>query len=690
MGNQTADVNDKQPVTDISRRAETILVVGMLIILGIVIGIVVWQTDEIGLEYVHNYHSLTSSRSGQITWPLRSGSVILQNDLSLTLMPEQRVTLKGKLNFGLNSDNPIDCSGVSNSDICLEWENDRRLTINRTSETSSQLNCYDLQWTALSCTNQVLIDCFNISSAHWYGGYQDKMQFWPFQTTNRTMVPYVANDSYIGEIGGVLERYFFSSSGTGLFIDKDVPLYFSINNPPRMMCFSAKYEKYPYSSYNQTYPFLHYKLCQADSIKDVHLNMAELFIPRPFAIPDESLFRYPIWSTWAQFHKDINQTSVLSFAHAILQNNFTHAQIEIDDDWTPAYGDMTFNKKKFPNATAMIKTLNSLGYRVTVWVHPFFNLESQSFIEAASKSYLIRAYESPRPALTSWWDGKLAGILDPSNPDAVRWYLQKLEILKTKYNVSSFKFDAGEAAWLPHIYSAATTPLDPGDVYPRSWIELAAKADLSHRQEVRVGYHTQRMPIFVRMMDKLSNWGHDNALKSVIPCALTFGILGYPFVLPDMIGGNAYSDKPDPELYIRWLQLNTFLPSMQFSIPPWLYNDTVVEIAQKYTKLHEQYSDIIIGLARESVHTGSPIIRPLWWLEPFNEDALICDDEFLVGDTILVAPVLEQGSRTRDIYIPPGTWYDMLSNATVKGGTWMKNYHVDIDELAFFTRITDK
>lgn len=71
------------------------------------------------------------------------------------------------------------------------------------------------------------------------------------------------------------------------------------------------------------------------------------------------------------------------------------------------------------------------------------------------------------------------------------------------------------------------------------------------------------------MLDKLSHWGYDAGLKSMIPTALLFGILGYPFVLPDMIGGNAYGDWPTKELYIRWLQVNVFMPAIQFSIVPW-------------------------------------------------------------------------------------------------------------------------
>ncbi|WP_432215026.1 TIM-barrel domain-containing protein, partial [Salmonella enterica] len=68
------------------------------------------------------------------------------------------------------------------------------------------------------------------------------------------------------------------------------------------------------------------------------------------------------------------------------------------------------------------------------------------------------------------------------------------------------------------------------------------------------------------MLDKDSVWDTDNGLRTMIPSLLHFGILGYPYVLPDMIGGNAYGVMPGEELFVRWAQANTFMPALQFSI----------------------------------------------------------------------------------------------------------------------------
>lgn len=94
-------------------------------------------------------------------------------------------------------------------------------------------------------------------------------------------------------------------------------------------------------------------------------------------------------------------------------------------------------------------------------------------------------------------------------------------------------------------------------------------------------FRTQDLPIFVRMVDRDSIWGINNGLQSIITTTLMMNLVGYPFVLPDMIGGNGYNlnheqaDLPTKELFFRWVEANAFLPSMQFSFAPWNFDDEV-------------------------------------------------------------------------------------------------------------------
>ena len=92
------------------------------------------------------------------------------------------------------------------------------------------------------------------------------------------------------------------------------------------------------------------------------------------------MIKSPIWSTWANFKARINDVNVKEYALDILANNYTHSQIEIDDKWQTEYGDFTFDTKKFPNIADFITELNGLGFRTTLWVHPFANIVLEFFL----------------------------------------------------------------------------------------------------------------------------------------------------------------------------------------------------------------------------------------------------------------------------------------------------------------------
>lgn len=155
--------------------------------------------------------------------------------------------------------------------------------------------------------------------------------------------------------------------------------------------------------------------------------------------------------------------------------------------------------------------------------------------------------------------------------------MKKLEIL----GFDSFKIDAGETSWLPKI-AKLTGPEDsqPG-IYTFNYTKNLAYY-FGNKIEVRTGWRTQNLPIFVRMIDKDTTWAWNNGLPTLITTLLQMNLNGYVFVLPDMIGGNGYtgdsfnsSELPSKEMFIRWLQANVFMPSLQFSFVPWQYDNQV-------------------------------------------------------------------------------------------------------------------
>uniref|UniRef100_A0A8C4WVS9 Si:ch211-117c19.1 n=1 Tax=Eptatretus burgeri TaxID=7764 RepID=A0A8C4WVS9_EPTBU len=290
-----------------------------------------------------------------------------------------------------------------------------------------------------------------------------------------------------------------------------------------------------------------------------------------------------------------------------------------------------------------------MGFAVTLWVHPFSNYDSSAFQEGVLKGYFISIPGGQVPALIRWWNG-VAATLDVTNPMALSWFEDSLQWLKKKYDIDSFKFDAGEMSYLPSQFATATHLPEPA-AFGRAYAQFAGK--FASSAEVRLGLRTQGESLFVRMIDRDSIWGYELGLKSIIPTVLTFGLLGYSYILPDMIGGNLYGSantsksQLDRELYIRWLELVAFLPAMQFSIPPWHFDDEVEAIARNYTSLHTHFvAPLVLSLA--ATRSEDPIVRPMWWLAPFEPEALRSNSQFLLGDSVVVAPVLEPGVRKRD------------------------------------------
>uniref|UniRef100_A0A0B7BC39 Glycoside hydrolase family 31 N-terminal domain-containing protein n=1 Tax=Arion vulgaris TaxID=1028688 RepID=A0A0B7BC39_9EUPU len=597
---------------------------------------------------------------------------------------------------------------------CLEDPNNQLIKIMTDSTDREDVTCYQVRREGLRCVSQVVMDCYSFGNSHWYGGFQSVNQMWPLKKAvpigdglkrevesdgvELVFGPYVSADSGVHklELSSVLERLFISSSGVGMMVSQDSPLYLSFNqHKDGQICLAAVYDGSHYvSPYNKP-PVLEYTVCKANNVREIHTYMTDRFIQKPEATPNIDLFKRPIWSTWAHYNRDINQSRVLEFADQILSHKLPACQLEIDDAWTSHYGDLEFDRVKFPDAQKMVADLNKKGFPVTLWIHPFISLKSDNFHEAFQNKFVVMMKGCEIPALTRWWNEDMAAILDVTNPAAVLWYQKKLEHLQQVFNISSFKFDGGEAQFVPDSHRSFQQ-MTSTNFYASLWAELAANTDsISRRQEVRIGSGTQRLPVFVRLMDRMSSWDRQAGLLSVIPAVLTFGIIGYPFVLPDMIGGNAYVDTvtfqggayPERELYIRWLQLNTFLPALQFSVAPWIYDAEVVALTKKFLALREHYIPVILELAEESVHTGDPLIRPLWWNSPLDENALIIEDQFLLGDGILVAPVVVKGARKRDIYLPEGAWTDKLKGDIIQGPTYLTDYLVALDELAFFEKV---
>jgi alpha-glucosidase (family GH31 glycosyl hydrolase) len=164
-------------------------------------------------------------------------------------------------------------------------------------------------------------------------------------------------------------------------------------------------------------------------------------------------------------------------------------------------------------------------------------------------------------------------------------------------------------------------------------------------------------PLAQRLHDKPPTWGA-GGLASLIPDSIAQGLIGHAFVCPDMVGGGdlAVFDRTDvdAELFVRYAQCAALFPMMQFSASPSRVLDPPhLAAVLEAVALHQALVPDIIRLAKRAGRTGEPILRPLAFEHAGYDDVT---DQFLLGEDILAAPVLERGAASRRVLLPPGRW----------------------------------
>ncbi|MFE0475834.1 TIM-barrel domain-containing protein [Streptomyces sp. NPDC058947] len=160
-------------------------------------------------------------------------------------------------------------------------------------------------------------------------------------------------------------------------------------------------------------------------------------------------------------------------------------------------------------------------------------------------------------------------------------------------------------------------------------------------------------------------------LRASLALVLGLGLCGVPYSGPD-IGG--FDGDPSPELYLRWFQLGSFLPLFRTHASlragrrePWEFGPEVLEHARVALMERRRLLPYFVTLAHLARRTGAPYVRPVWWTAPEDRALRDCGDAFLLGDCLLVAPVLDPGADRRAVRLPRGRWYDTVTERAYEG-----------------------
>ena len=431
---------------------------------------------------------------------------------------------------------------------------------------------------------------------------------------------------------------------------------------------------------------------EGTTLDEAYTHVSKTYFPSNGMIPDELLFTAPQYNTWIELMYDQNEKDILEYAEAIIANGYPPGVLMIDDNWQEDYGTWEFSARRFSDPKGMMNKLHAMGFKVMLWICPFISADSADFRYLAQEGMvfldpqktqdILWANTRNKAAIVRWWNGASAQI-DLGNPRAMAWFQDRLDYLVEEYGVDGFKFDAGDAKY----YVNGIVSFD-SDAIPNDHTTYFAKLGLKYPlNEYRASWKMAGLPLAQRLRDK----GHDWAdLEKLIPDLMSQSIMGYAYTCPDMIGGGQYTSflnatTIDQELVVRSAQVHALMPMMQFSVAPWrILSEENAQICLEMARLHERMGQHILNLAKRSSRTGEPIAKPMLMVFPGNGYETI-KDQFVLGDDIIVAPVVKQGARSRTVVLPDGKWKS--DDGKVHTGGKTIEIDVPLERLPYFQRV---
>ena len=428
------------------------------------------------------------------------------------------------------------------------------------------------------------------------------------------------------------------------------------------------------------------------NLRDSYNYAVTNFFPPNGKIPEELLFTKPQYNTWIELTYNQNEEDILKYAQSIIDKGYPPGVLMIDDNWQENYGTWEFSPRRFKDPKKMVKKLHAMGFKVMLWICPFVSADTEVFrqlekeklllLDADKTQDVLWANTKNKAAIFRWWNGASA-CLDLSNPKTQEWFEKKLNYLMDQYGVDGFKFDAGDADFYTDDIVSYASNTNPND-HTTYFAQLGLKYPLN---EYRASWKMAGLPLAQRLRDKHHSW---DDLEKLVPDLMSQSIMGYAYTCPDMIGGGEHqsfenSTTIDEELVVRSAQVHALMPMMQFSVAPWRVlskenNQLCLEAALLHTKMGELFLD----LAKEASKTGEPIVKPMSLAYPDSGYEMI-KDQFMLGDEILVTPVVKKGERRRKVVLPKGKWRNE-KNKTFRGGRTIE-IEVPLSRLPYFTKV---
>jgi sulfoquinovosidase len=354
------------------------------------------------------------------------------------------------------------------------------------------------------------------------------------------------------------------------------------------------------------------------------------------------------------------------------------------------------NRDEYPDYERMIADQHKMGVKHISYFLSYLSegsafAESKVFDEAKKEKYFTKNKKG-EPYLFDYfvWD---EAQIDVSNPKAVDWFQTKFYAQSAKWGCDGWMNDFGEyTPYDSHSYNGELG-LTMHNRYPLLWAKMArdfwdkTKPDGDYCFFSRSGYIGQLSnSSFIFTGDRNANYETFSGLGGSIPAVLSGSMSAHPNISIDIGPYNCDGNPPLGKLMMfRWIELGAMIPVMRLHrglqlCDHWRFDSDKETLEQwkKYATLHAQFFPYIYTLGKQAEDKGWPMLRPLSFYNTTDKQSLKTEYEFLLGDRVLVAPVITEvipktqsdmsiARDSNNVYLPEGNWYHYWSNQKFAG-----------------------
>lgn len=414
----------------------------------------------------------------------------------------------------------------------------------------------------------------------------------------------------------------------------------------------------------------------------------------------------PLWSLGYQQCRFsyFSQEEVRELVKTFEEKDIPLDVVYLDIDYMDGFRVMTFKTPNFDDAAGLIGDLKEKGIRTITIIDPGVKVDEEYpvFKRGKEGNHFTKKLDGEM-FIGAVWPGDSA-FPDFSNKDCREWWKSELKKFISEHGMDGIWNDMNEPCVFNNdhktmletcLHNSDNGVIEHKEFHNRYGFEMSrcskeAQEELHPNERgfsmTRATYAGGQRYSSVWTGDNMSLWSQ---MRMSISMNANLGISGFSFVGNDVSGFGLDSSE---ELFIRWMEMGPFIPIFRNHSnmytrrqEPWAFGPRAEKIAKKSIELRYELLPYIYDLYYISHKEGLPIFRPMIMEYEKDMNLLNMREQFMLGENMLVAPVLYEGERSKTVYLPKGSWFNYFTMEKLQGGKWYK-LPCELDEILVFVK----